>query len=54
MSGLFRRDWEQLYSGICPGCRTYRFLGHGPLCNDCFTNPDRLARTEAETNGSKG
>lgn len=27
--------------GICPHCRKCKFIGHGPLCGDCATTPDK-------------
>lgn len=24
------------YVGICPKCRDCKFIGHGPLCGDCY------------------
>ena len=24
------------YVGVCPGCRKCKFIGHGPLCGDCY------------------
>jgi hypothetical protein len=25
--------------GECPTCRTVKFIGHGPLCSDCYSDP---------------
>lgn len=25
------------YVGVCPRCKICKFIGHGPLCGDCFT-----------------
>lgn len=25
------------YTGVCPGCGVCKFIGHGPLCWDCYT-----------------
>ena len=30
-------DWSRMYYGICPKCHEDKFIGHGPLCVDCFT-----------------
>lgn len=30
-------DWNRLYHGICPKCKEDKFIGHGPLCLDCFS-----------------
>lgn len=25
-----------LNTGVCPGCGEVKFIGHGPLCTDCY------------------
>ena len=45
MSGERSSKWFDGNYGTCPKCGEYRFIGHGPLCLDCFitprsTNPD--------------
>lgn len=30
--------WDQMYVGICPRCHEEKFIGHGPLCVDCYLN----------------
>lgn len=27
--------------GICPRCGEHKFIGHGPLCSDCFVAPSQ-------------
>lgn len=27
------------HTGVCPRCKECKFIGHGPLCVDCFTQP---------------
>jgi hypothetical protein len=29
--------WSRRYHGICPKCGEDKFIGHGPLCWDCYT-----------------
>jgi hypothetical protein len=32
--------WDLINHGTCPKCGEFKFIGHGPLCIDCFTkNP---------------
>jgi hypothetical protein len=28
--------------GMCPECEEFKFLGHGPLCGDCYVKPAPL------------
>lgn len=45
-------DWLRAYFGICPQCGEDKFIGHGPLCGDCYSKPDTFyedARQEALT-----
>jgi hypothetical protein len=27
---------NRMHEGICPRCRDWKFIGHGPLCVDCY------------------
>lgn len=31
--GIDHGPWS--YTGICPSCGLCKWIGHGPLCNDC-------------------
>jgi hypothetical protein len=45
-------DWLRAPFGICPQCGEDKFIGHGPLCGDCYSKPDAFyedARQEALT-----
>jgi hypothetical protein len=35
----FLKDMSRRYYGICPKCREDKFIGHGPLCIDCYLTP---------------
>lgn len=28
--------WLPSYEGNCPSCHEWKFIGHGPLCTDCY------------------
>ena len=32
------RPWTlaSLNTGLCHGCNEIKFIGHGPLCSDCY------------------
>jgi hypothetical protein len=34
--GATALDLTRLNHGVCPRCREDKFIGHGPLCPDCF------------------
>jgi hypothetical protein len=36
-------DWSRMYHGICPKCGEDKFIGHGPLCVDCYRAPIQWA-----------
>ena len=36
-------DWTRMHFGICPKCCEDKFIGHGPLCVDCYTTPTEEA-----------
>ncbi len=40
-------DPSQMNHGTCPKCHEWKFIGHGPLCIDCFTNPPTTDAKEA-------
>lgn len=29
-------DWITMHHGTCPGCKEHKFIGHGPLCVECY------------------
>lgn len=31
-------DWTRMHHGICPKCAEDKFIGHGPLCGDCYAS----------------
>lgn len=33
-------DLANLYHGTCPKCGEWKFIGHGPLCSDCYLRGD--------------
>lgn len=44
----WRLNVGRMYHATCPKCHEFKFIGHGPLCLDCFNNPreDHLVRGE--------
>ena len=34
------REWLRRHYGDCPKCGFHKFIGHGPLCTDCYLAGD--------------
>lgn len=33
---MSEQHWSRMHFGICPKCGLDKFIGHGPLCADCY------------------